>query len=253
MYRLFNTSKSGMMAYQNKMEIIGNNIANVNTTGYKKLDTQFTDLLSQTLNIRAYPVNSEDAQKGTGVKLSDPVRNLSQGTLKQTGISTDLGIDGGGFFRVINKDGEASYTRSGEFSLDSFGRIVDTNGNILEIDFADGINYANANISNDNFNISKSGQVSVDGRIIGEINLYEPSGNSTFISNGDGTFSINEGGSVNESDNKSILQGTLEMSNVSLQDEMVELIKAQRAFQLSSKGVRVADEMWSLANNLKSN
>lgn len=252
MYRLFNTSKSGMTANQNKLEILSNNISNVNTTGYKKLDTQFSDLISQTLNIRAYPTNSPDAQKGTGVKLSDPVRNLEQGILKQTGLKTDLGIDGEGFFKVMNKYGEPVYSRNGNFSIDGYGKIVDPNGHILEIEFEQGINYDNAGINHENFSISKSGQVMVNHKLIGNVKLYEPSGDTAFISNGDSTFSINNGGYVVESKSASIIQGTSEMSNVSLQDEIVELIKTQRAFQLSSKGVRVADEMWSIANNLKS-
>lgn len=252
MYRLFNTSKSGMIANQSKIENIGNNISNVNTTGYKKLDTQFSDLVSETLNRSSYPTNSRDSQRGTGVKLSDPVRNLAQGTLKQTDISSDLGIDGDGFFRVVNKDGENVYTRNGEFSVDGFGRIVDMNGNLLEINFEEGMDYNNSNIRQDNLSISKDGQVIVDEQLIGTINLYKPSGNDSFLSNGDGTFSLVDGAQVILADDASIIQGTLEMSNVSLQDEMVELIKAQRAFQLSSKGINVADEMWSLANNLKS-
>ena len=252
MYRLFNISKSGMIANQNKLDILSNNISNVNTVGYKKLDVQFSDLISQTLDTRSYPTNSSDAQKGTGVKLSNPVRNNEQGAIKQTGLKTDLAIDGDGFFKFINQNGDAVYSRNGELSIDKFGRIVDSNGNILEINFLDGLNYNNANIVYENLEVSRSGEISIGGKLIGRITLYEPTGNTTFISNGDNTFSVNEGGNIVEIQDISIVQGSSEMSNVELQDEIVELIKTQRAFQLNSSGVRVADEMWSIANNLKS-
>lgn len=252
MYRLFNISKSGMMANQSKLDILSNNISNVNTTGYKKLDVQFSDLISQTLDTRSYPTNSSDAQKGTGVKLSSPVRNNEQGAIKQTGLKTDMAIDGNGFFRFINKNGDYVYSRNGELSIDTFGRIVDSNGNTLEINFLEGVSYDNANISSENLEVSISGDVSVSGKLIGSISLYEPTGDTTFISNGDSTFSISEGGNIIETQDISIIQGASEMSNVRLQDEIVELIKTQRAFQLNSSGVRVADEMWSIANNLKS-
>lgn len=252
MYRLFNTSKSAMMANQSKLDIISNNIANVNTVGYKKLDVQFSDLVSQELNIRSYPTNSEDAQKGTGVNLSSPVRNNAQGSIKQTGLNTDLAVEGSGFFKLINKDGNEVYSRNGQFSIDASGKIVDQNGNILEIDFIEGFKYEELNITYDKLKISESGEVSVGDNLVGTINLYEPIGNNSFISNSDNTFSLTEEGNVIKSENISIIQGAYEMSNVILQDEIVELIKTQRAFQFNSKGVKLADEMWSIANNLKS-
>lgn len=251
MHRLFYTSQSGMMANQNKLDLISNNIANVNTTGYKKLDAQFSDLLMHTLNVRSYPTNSTDAYKGTGVRLSEPVRNFSQGSLLQSEIRTDIAIDGNGFFRFTNKNGEYVYSRNGELNIDSSGQIVDSNGNILEINFENGMSYSNANITAENLTISKSGEVMAGDRVVGKITVYESDNTNTFISNGDNTFTSVDG-DVYEVQKSVILQGYSEKSNVSMQDEMVELIKAQRAFQISAKGVRIADEMWSIANNLKS-
>ncbi|MEN8076942.1 flagellar hook-basal body complex protein [Clostridioides difficile] len=252
MYGILNVSKTGMSASQNKINVISNNIVNANTIGYKKLDMEFQDLVRDSLNRDSYPINDTSATTGTGVKTTTEVRNLKQGSLKSTDISTDLAIDGEGFFRVIRNDGSYAYTRNGEFNVDSNGNIVDDNGNILDIEFINGKNYLNSEITSQNLTINKKGEVLVNNEKVGNINLYKTTGNNDFLSVGGNLFVPQEQTQLSIVNTASIMQGYTEMSNVNIQQEMTDLITVQRAFQLNSKGFSVADEMWSMINNLQS-
>lgn len=251
MYNIINTSKTGMKASQSKVDIISNNIVNAQTTGYKKLEMGFIDLYSQTLDKSTYPNNNNGAITGTGVRESITTRNLSQGSLNNTGIDTNLAIDGEGFFCVIKPDGTHNYTRNGEFSLDANGRLVDTYGNIVDINFKGGVNYENIDLSKGDLTINKLGEVFLDKENIGNIDIYSPQGEDTFISIGDGLFRPREGTNVLVVQNPNIRQGYIEMSNINMQNEMTDLIMAQRAFQFNSKAMQATDEMIGMINNLQ--
>ena len=251
MYNIMNTSITGMSANQGKIDIISNNIVNAQTVGYKKLDSNFLDLYTESLTRESYPRNSDDLIMGTGVRISNVTRNLSQGALKETGINTNIAIDGDGFFRVISQDGTYKYTRNGEFNLDLNGRLVDSYGNHLDITYNDGINPEDFNLSHGELSINKDGHVFLNGQDIGSIALYMPQGDHDFISVGDNLFALNEGSQVYTVDNPKMYQGYVEMSNVSMQIEMTDLIMAQRAYQVNSRGVKAIDEMWGMINNLK--
>ena len=211
MYGILNVSRTGMSATQNKINVISNNVVNANTTGYKKLEVGFEDLLRNGISKERYPVNADNTTVGTGVKSTTELRNFTQGSLRNSGIATNLAIDGEGFFRVIKSDNTYAYTRNGEFSIDGNGKIVDDSGNILDIQFGD----------------------------------------NDFLSTGNNLFIINDGAQVIQA-NGDIHQGYIEMSNVNTAQEFTDLISMQRAFQLNSKGFSVADEMWSMINNLQS-
>ena len=127
MYRILSTSKSGMNAYQSKIDAISNNLSNSTTTGYKKVDVGFQDLMTETLNRQGYKTNTENTVMGTGTKAVDIPRNNKQGNLQITQLPTDLALDGQGYFRVDLGDGTFAYTRDGSFKLDSLGRLVDSN------------------------------------------------------------------------------------------------------------------------------
>lgn len=252
MYGILNNSKSGMSATQDKIDLISNNIVNSNTTGYKKLEVEFQELLTETLYKDSYPTNSEKALTGTGIKISNSFRNYTQGSLKNTGISSNLAIDGEGYFRVIRNDGSAAYTRNGEFNIDGQGRLVDDSGNLLEIQFVDSRNYGNTQFSNDNLTINKQGQVFVDNEMVGQINLYTSVGDNDYLSVSGNLFIPKDATNMQAIGNINMLQGHIEMANVDLGQEMTELIAMQRAFQFNSKGVQAADDMWGMVNNLQS-
>ena len=251
MYNIMNNSITGMSANQGKIDIISNNIANSQTTGYKKLEAGFLDLYTDTLSRQSYPHNGDNLITGTGVRISNATRNLTQGALKETGISTDIAIDGDGYFRVISSDGTYKYTRSGEFNFDLNGKLVDSYGNFLDINYNNGVNGQDLNLSNGDLTINSKGEVFLNKQNIGSITLYMPQGDNDFTSVGDSLFALNEGAEVYVVDNPKVYQGYVEMSNVSMQVEMTDLIMAQRAFQINSRGVQAIDEMWGMINNLK--
>ncbi len=255
MLTTFRASKSGLNANQEKMDIISNNIVNVNTTGYKKMEVGFQDLLTASLDEWGNPLNDKSAITGTGVKTTNVTRDAKQGTLLTTEQSTDIALDGEGYFRVIASDGTSYYTRDGEFKLDSLGRLVDKQGNILDIEYENGYSANNAALTSDNFSVNKNGEIFItekgSSKKVGEIPLYTAVGDDAFVSVGDNLFKELDGVLVYRTVDADMYQGYLEGSNVDLSEEMSELIVTQRAFQLSSKALTTADEMWGMINNLR--
>lgn len=252
MFHILNNSRTGMIAQQNKLDVISNNMVNINTHGYKKIDSTFSTLMQRDLKSRGIPTSDDIASLGSGVKLTGVSRSKTQGSLQTTGNKTDIGIDGNGFFRGTDRSGQVFYTRSGAFNVDTFGRLTDKDGNLIEVSYADGIDTMNTGLNNSNMEVDRNGVISTtDGKWIGKINLYDTGGNNSLISKGDNKF-------VPVSDNITMLQvqsdfyqGYLEMSNVDVGQEMSEMILAQRAYQMATKGVSTADEMWSMLNNVR--
>lgn len=256
MLRTIWTAKSGMNATQEKLDVISNNLANVNTTGYKKIDVGFKDLLSESLDKLGKPLNDKDATIGTGTKTSEWSIDKTQGVLQETSISTDLSIDGEGYFKVITDDGYVAYTRDGSFTTNLNGQIIDNKGNKLEINFLNGYSENNVQFNKDNFLVDKTGQVYLKGNEsfihVGEIPIYTAVGDKAFVAVGDSLYIPADGVNVLRSNDFEIYQGTLEASNVDIATEFADMIITQRAFQLSSKGITTADEMWGMINNLRS-
>lgn len=272
MLRVLWSGRSAMYAQQEKLDAISNNVANVNTEGYKRQDVSFQDLMNETLDRRGYPVNEEGNRNlihGTGVKTGPWIRDNTQGTLNNTGSSTDFAIDGNGYFKVFSNDKEY-YIRAGNFNLDNKGNLVDKNGNILEIDrnieniidedeeydFDDDFDEGQRRtpLTKDNFYVEKDGRVYLKDakkpRLIGKINVYDAVGENAFISVSDNLYKPVQG--VNpEAVNSDVLQGYVERSNVRMEKEMSDMIVSQRAFEFSSRAVKAADEMWGMINNLR--
>lgn len=249
------TSKSGLNANQEKLDVISNNIANVNTTGYKKVNAGFKDLISSSLDEWGNPLNDKTATVGSGVKAGNFTKDNSQGGLQTTNQKTDLALDGEGYFKVISSNGTEYYTRDGSFKLDSYGRLVTANGNILEVQYANGYSQNNTGLTADNFTINKKGEIFAENNgnfeKVGEIAVYTAVGNDAFTSVGDNLFKELNGVQVYRTLDADMYQGYLEASNVDLSQEMTDMIVTQRAFQLSSKGITAADEMWEMINNLR--
>ena len=249
------TSKSGLNANQEKLDVISNNIANVNTTGYKKVNAGFKDLISSSLDEWGNPLNDKTATVGSGVKTGNFTKDNSQGGLQTTNQKTDLALDGNGYFKVISSNGTEYYIRDGSFKLDSYGRLVTANGNILEVQYANGYSQNNTGLTADNFTINKKGEIFAENNgnfeKVGEIAVYTAVGNDAFTSVGDNLFKELNGVQVYRTLDADMYQGYLEASNVDLSQEMTDMIVTQRAFQLSSKGITAADEMWEMINNLR--
>ena len=264
MLRLLWNSRSSMVAQQEKLDCISNNIANVNTNGYKKINASFKDLVYESLDRKGYPVSADTEgksalQNGTGVKLSEWTRDTMQGNLTETNLLTDLAIDGAGYFEVIQPDNTKAYTRAGNFTTDSSGTIVDQKGNRLTIVDEQGNDINNINgpykFNKNNFHIDSKGIVTIKNgngdSPVGNIKIVDVVGNNSMISVGDNLFMPKPGVEILDSKDFSIMQGYLELSNVDIATEMTDMLMTQRAFQLSSSALKTADEMWQMANNLR--
>lgn len=261
MLRSLWTAASGMQAQTLNIDVLSNNLANINTTGFKRGRADFQDLLYETLRL-AGSASSVDTQVPTGIQLGHGTRPAAiqkifmQGEYKQTKNELDMAIEGDGFFQVTMPDGETAYTRAGAFKLNRDGQIVTSDGYLLEPEISFPSDTMQIAIGADGtVSIQQAGdsQVSEVGSIelarfvnpaglnsIGR-NLYLPTSAS-----GDAIT-----GSAGEEGLGTIAQGFLEMSNVNVVEEMVNLITAQRAYEANSKCIQAADEMLQLANNIK--
>ena len=248
-------SKSGMNANQEKLDAISNNIANVGTVGYKKVEVGFKDLMTESLDKLGIPINDKTTVTGTGVKTSEWFRNDNQGALMQTYRTTDIALDGKGYFRVTSGNGESFYTRNGSFFVDGAGNVVDNAGNTLDLEYEDGYSKENVEFDTKNLLVDKNGSVYLNenGKAtkVAEIPIYEPIGDNALISVGNSYYIPTEDSSIYRTRDASFVQGFLENSNVDIADEFSEMILTQRAFELSSKGITTADEMWGMVNGLR--
>ncbi len=261
MIRGLYTAASGMTAQQLNIDVISNNIANVNTTGFKQDRAEFQDLMYQSLNYTAGATSSESCNPtgidvGLGVKTSGIQKNYLQGSLKDTGNSLDIAITGEGFFKITTPNGDTAYTRDGSFKKDSEGSLVSSQGYKLEPDIVIPNNLINISISQDGLVTGADATTGATTQLgqITIVNFINPSGLSPLGGNlvlatdcsGDpveGTPGTNGMGSLQ--------QGMLEGSNVQLVTEMVNLITAQRAYEANSKSITTTDTMLQTVNQLK--
>jgi flagellar basal-body rod protein FlgG len=256
MIRALWNSRSGMQAMQDKIDGISNNISNSETDGYKKVDVSFSDLVYEQLERNGYPTNKNGVNQhltGSGVKSTDWLREDKQGSLRATEVDTDLAVDGSGYFKVTQSDGTAAYTRDGVFNLDSTGKLVDSNGNRLEVQFTGDKN----TLTKGKFKVNGDGTV-VDNSTgnsvnIGKISLYQPIGQDSMLSVGNSLYTPKPGTQINQVTDATIRQGYVEASNVDMSSEMTDMIVTQRAFELNAKGLSSVDQMMGLINNLKGN
>lgn len=261
MIRALWTASSGMNAQQTNIDIVSNNLANVNTVGYKKSRAQFQDLLYQTIRAAGSTtaqgnMTPTGLQVGHGVRLVSTSKSYEQGDVMQTGNALDLMIEGDGFFQLLLPDGSIGYTRDGNFKIDGEGRIVNNDGYVLQPEIWVPENATDIIIGSD-------GTISV--RLAGE-ELAEEIGQIELVRflNPEGLINLGRNivrptyasgeiqyGTAGMEGFGTISQGYLEMSNVKVVEEMVNMIVAQRAYEVNSKAIQAADEMLQTANNLR--
>ncbi|MDR0487182.1 MAG: flagellar basal-body rod protein FlgG [Treponema sp.] len=265
MVRSLWTGASGMIGQQANIDTISNNLANVNTHGYKKQRADFEDLIYQTVKVAGTPATEDTVipvgiQMGHGVKLADTQRVFSQGSLQQTDVPTDMAITGEGFFRIQMYDGSWAYTRNGNFKVDSDGRMVNSNGYWLLPDII-----MPELFLPDSINVTKDGRVSVkipeDGDLVevdvGRIELYRFPNPVGLTAVGENLFKVTQAsgeavpGRPGYEGMGQIQHKFLEMSNVAVVQEMVNLIVAQRAYEFNSRTIQTSDNMLGTATTLK--
>lgn len=261
MIKAMRTAATGMAAQQLNVDTIANNLANVNTTGFKRSKAEFQDVLYQNYK-RAGTATALGTTTPTGLSVGygtravSTVRNYTVGDLTQTGNPLDMAISGDGFFQVQAPDGTTMYTRDGNFKLSGDGRIVNNDGYVLLPEVTIPEDSTQISVGSDGvIEVLQVGQQ--DTTEIGQIELarfVNPAGLQAIGRN----LLTETGASGNPitdiptlSGLGSIYQGYQEMSNVSVVDEMVNMIVAQRAYEMNSKAIQTADDMSSIANNLK--
>lgn len=260
MMRAIYTATTGMLGQQLNIDTISNNIANVNTTAYKKQRAEFSDLFYQTLQ-NAGVATSENTISPTGMSVGlgvspDGINKLfSQGSLKETENNLDLAITGKGFFQVQMPDGQRGYTRSGNFKLDNNGNIVTSEGYQIIPQITIPEEAVQISIATDGTvsAVQNNGQSQIIGQIqmanfMNPNGLHPLGGNMYIATNASGDPIVGAG---NQNGMGAIKQGFLELSNVRLVEEMSDLITGQRAYEANSKSIQTADSMLQIINGLK--
>lgn len=261
--RALKSAASGMYAQEINIQVISNNIANMNTTSFKKNRAEFKDLIYQ--EISANPQNTvipgsvensnTKIQVGSGVKPSSTQKLFVQGDLQQTGQQFDVGINGDGFFQVRKSDGTFSYTRDGSFKISSEGSMVTSDGYVLEPGFTLNEDVRSISISKDG--VITTTEVGGDSIELGTIELAKFVNPGGLQAIGDNLYNETEAsgspilGQAGQEGFGELNQGFLESSNVDIVEEMISMISAQRSYEINSKTVKTVEEMMSIANNIK--
>jgi flagellar basal-body rod protein FlgG len=261
MMRAMWSAAAGMNVQTMNMDTISNNLANVNTSGYKKARAQFQDLLYQTLNTAGASTSSSTTQPaslqlGHGSMLSGMVHDFTTGSVQQTDSRFDLAIQGTGFFRVLMTDGTFAYTRDGSFTLDQNGTLVNASGQTLDPQITIPQDATSVTIAQDGtVSVVQSGQSASSQ--VGQItlsNFVNPNG-LTLLGHNLYQATSASGDAIDGTPGQSglgtIQQSALEMSNVDMAGEMVNMIVGQRAYEANSKTIQTVDSMLQLISNLK--
>jgi flagellar basal-body rod protein FlgG len=248
------SAATGMMAMQTGMDLIANNLANVNTSGYKSSRLTFEDLLYQQLGETTSA--RRGAQVGMGVTLGRTQLEFTQGDMRETSNKTSMAIEGNGFFQVQLPNGEVGYTRDGNFLPDGNGQLVISSGYTLEPPVV-----VPVSVDPQSIMISQTGRVTgkINGAdvILGQVELANFVNPAGLFALGSNTFAatVNSGpaqvGIPGQSGLGVIKQGYVEGSNVSVMNEMVDMISTQRAFESVSKALSSSDEMLGMANGIR--
>ena len=245
-------AKTGLDAQQTNLDVISNNLANVNTTGFKRSRAIFEDLLYQ--NMRQTGANSsQQSQLPTGLQIGTGVRSVAterlhtQGNLQSTGNSLDLAIQGGGFFQVTMPDGRTAYTRDGSFHTDANGQIVTSSGYPISPAVQIPANTQNVTFGRDGtISVTAANGTSQQLGQISMANFMNPAGLETIgenlmiesASSGQPTV-----GTPGANGMGAVTQGYVETSNVNVVEELVSMIQTQRAYEINSKAIQTSDQM----------
>jgi len=261
MQRSIWTGATGMQAQQTNIDVISNNLANVNTTGFKKSRADFHDLMYQTMQAPGM-ASSDETMVPTGMQIGHGVRAAAiqkiflQGSYQQTSNQLDVAIDGKGFFKVQLPNGDEAYTRSGAFKLDADGKVVNSDGYKLLEEITIPKDATDINIGTDG-KVTATVAGDTSAQTIGEIKLTMFPNQAGLESMGRTLYRETDAsgdpieGIPGQDGFGSLTQGFLEMSNVNVIDEMVGLIIGQRAYEVNSKAVETSDQLLQMVNNLK--
>jgi flagellar basal-body rod protein FlgG len=235
------SAAAGMQAQQQRMDSVGNDLANANTNGYKKTRVAFRDLLY----VRDA---SGRVQSGAGAAATTIGRGFAQGALRETGNPLDVAIENGGFLQVRRADGTTALTRDGSLKLDPRGRLTTQQGDLVQPAIT-----VPAGTQESDVKIAADGTVTAGTRRVGTLQLVTVRSPEGVQSVGDSLYRATAAsGAVTRLAGGRIDQGTVEASNVDVADSMTEMMDAQRSFQLASKAIQMQDQLLQIANQVKS-
>jgi flagellar basal-body rod protein FlgG len=234
------TAAAGMAAQQQRLAALSNDLANVNTTGYKRVRVAFRDLVYTP----AGPGTSPGVQEGAGAAAVSVGRGSAQGALKRTDRRLDVALDGPGFIRARAADGSEVLTRDGNLQVDSSGRLMTSSGHFTGVTLP-------AGTSESSINIGRDGTVSDGTRVAGRLDLVTVRANDGLNPNGDNTYSVTVGSGPAAAADVHVEQGALEASNVDVAEAMTDMMEAQRSFELASRAIRMQDQLLEIANGVK--
>lgn len=250
MSQILSISRSGLNAYQREMDVVSNNLANVDTLGYKDKRTTFQELLNNGTNANEVGLsqNAGNVAINAGLNVQQVNENLSQGAFKSTAGTYDLAIDGEGYFGVRDGANNLYLTRDGSFRRDADGNLVTSKGMKVEVQS----NVPSSQWPKDGeVSISTSGYVSIGNVRVGRILLFRPQNSTDMNDIGNNLYRC-DGNLISSANNNAgfgqINQGLVELSNVDVADTMSKMIITQRAYQMNSKALQSTDEMLQTIN-----
>jgi flagellar basal-body rod protein FlgG len=252
---------SGMMAQQTRSEVIAHNLANVNTTGFKRSRAQFEDLLYQTVQGAAVLGQAESqthpaVQIGRGVRLTAVQRMHGQGSLETTNRPLDVAIEGDGFFQVQTGNGQLGYTRDGGFQISDQGVLVTSQGYVLEPTIRVPNDATSVSVSRTGVVSVTRGQSQATPEEVGRLELARFVNPAGLLAQGENLYTPTAAsgepvvGFPQDDGMGRLVQGALEGSNVEVVQEMVDMITAMRAYEINSKAIKNSEQMLEIANNL---
>ncbi|MEN6424073.1 MAG: flagellar basal-body rod protein FlgG [Phycisphaerales bacterium] len=259
MMRAFSTSATGMMAQETLVDVIANNLANVNTTGFKRSQIEFQDLLYAKMKEPgteiAAGINAPTGMEvGTGVKIASTLRVFSLGEFQNTQRGLDIAIRGNGFLQVLMSNGDLRYTRDGSLMVNANGQLVTQAGYTIEPAISIPAEGATIDIGTDGgVNVTDTAGVRT---VVGTIQIARFVNPSGLVSQGDNLYAPSDAsgepvvGTAGQDGFGEIQSGFLEKSNVNMVNELVNLITAQRAYEINSRAIRAGDEMLQNTSNL---
>lgn len=260
--RTLSIGRTGMDAYQQKLDLISNNLANLQTSGYKKVKSNFDELLRDELSGLGTPLSADiegrNPTVGTGVKKGESYRVFEQGEINPSTNPMEIALEGPGFFGFRDARGDLFLSRSGNLSVSPMGMLVNEQGYQLDVANTGNLkDYSGEDITIDTLGritaTTKTGTVD-----LGKVVVYNVANKNLLQSEGRNYYTLSEGqqyyDNIANGDQREfalVHQGYTERSNANMSEEMIDMIIAQRAYQLNSKSVQTADEMWQTANNLR--
>ncbi|AQP54579.1 hypothetical protein CBF34_01095 [Vagococcus penaei] len=242
-------SQSGLNGLQKNLDITANNIANVNTIGFKQKDGAFQELLVNNLEPTEVPMTAGlVGNTNRGLQVDQNNINFAQGGLTETKQPFDLALAGDGFFSVTGRNGERLLTRDGAFSLDNSGELQLASGEKLDVNY---LVPAREWPQGGKPFIGTNGMIVISGQTVGQIPVFTVDNPSQLVATGDNKYRIPDGLNVVQAQNPQINQGFLENSTVDLASSMTDMIVTQRAYSMNAKVLQATDEMMQRINEFK--